>query len=120
MTPQNRPAGARLAFASDFPLIVHSHLRWDFVWQRPQQLLSRMAATAPVLFVEEPIPLDDVRGERAGGTAPGAPPAAAAVARGPDGPGAVRRRADPARRRARRAAGDHGAGAQRVPRGAAA
>ena len=64
MTPQNRPAGARLAFASDFPLIVHSHLRWDFVWQRPQQLLSRMAAAAPVLFVEEPILLDDVRRER--------------------------------------------------------
>lgn len=37
------------------PLIVHSHLRWDFVWQRPQQILSRMAATAPVLFVEEPV-----------------------------------------------------------------
>ena len=42
------------------PLIVHSHLRWDFVWQRPQQLLSRLARTAPVLFVEEPIHLDDI------------------------------------------------------------
>src|SRR4051812_37516946 len=49
---------------ADFPLIVHSHLRWDFVWQRPQQLLSRMAASRPVLFVEEPILLDDVRAER--------------------------------------------------------
>ncbi len=52
--------------SSSFPLIVQSHLRWDFVWQRPQQLLSRMAATAPVLFVEEPLVLDDVRGERLG------------------------------------------------------
>jgi hypothetical protein len=39
----------------DRPLIVHSHLRWDFVWQRPQQILSRLARHAPVLFVEEPI-----------------------------------------------------------------
>jgi glycosyltransferase involved in cell wall biosynthesis len=44
----------------DRPIIVHCHLRWDFVWQRPQQILSRLAAHAPVLFVEEPIFLDDV------------------------------------------------------------
>jgi UDP-galactopyranose mutase len=31
-----------------------SHLRWDFVWQRPQHLLSRFARETPVLFVEEP------------------------------------------------------------------
>jgi len=37
-------------------LIVFSHLRWDFVYQRPQQLMSRLAARQPVLFVEEPIP----------------------------------------------------------------
>lgn len=37
-------------------LIVFSHLRWDFVYQRPQQLLSRLAARHPVLFVEEPMP----------------------------------------------------------------
>ena len=41
------------------PIIVHSHLRWDFVWQRPQQLFSRFAKTRDVLFVEEPIFLDD-------------------------------------------------------------
>jgi len=45
---------------ADTPLIVHSHLRWDFVWQRPQQLLSRFAQRSHVLFVEEPIYLDDV------------------------------------------------------------
>ena len=44
----------------DHPLIVQSHLRWDFVWQRPQQLMSRFALTAPVLFIEEPVHLDDV------------------------------------------------------------
>jgi glycosyltransferase involved in cell wall biosynthesis len=33
---------------------VFSHLRWSFVWQRPQQFLSRFAEKHPVLFVEEP------------------------------------------------------------------
>ncbi len=41
------------------PIVVHSHLRWDFVWQRPQQLFSRFAQTRDVLFLEEPIFLDD-------------------------------------------------------------
>ena len=37
------------------PIVAFSHLRWDFVYQRPQQLLSRFAAKRRVLFVEEPI-----------------------------------------------------------------
>lgn len=45
--------------SSAHPILVHSHLRWDFVWQRPQQLFSRFARTRDVLFVEEPIFLDD-------------------------------------------------------------
>lgn len=36
-------------------LLVFSHLRWDFVYQRPQQLMSRLAAAHPILFIEEPI-----------------------------------------------------------------
>jgi UDP-galactopyranose mutase len=36
-------------------LIVFSHLRWDFVYQRPQQLLSRLAKKYRVFFVEEPV-----------------------------------------------------------------
>ncbi|MEO7338904.1 MAG: glycosyltransferase [Caldimonas sp.] len=36
-------------------LIVFSHLRWNFVFQRPQHLLSRLARHYHVLFVEEPI-----------------------------------------------------------------
>jgi UDP-galactopyranose mutase len=36
-------------------VIVFSHLRWDFVWQRPQHLLTRLAADRRVFFVEEPI-----------------------------------------------------------------
>lgn len=35
-------------------IVVFSHLRWGFVWQRPQQFLSRFARKHKVLFVEEP------------------------------------------------------------------
>ncbi|HEY0007267.1 MAG TPA: glycosyltransferase, partial [Tepidisphaeraceae bacterium] len=35
-------------------IVVFSHLRWGFVWQRPQQFLSRFARHQPILFVEEP------------------------------------------------------------------
>src|SRR3954468_10769791 len=40
---------------SDLPLVVFSHLRWDYVFQRPQHLLTRLAARRPVVFVEEPV-----------------------------------------------------------------
>ncbi|WP_220432151.1 glycosyltransferase family 1 protein [Falsirhodobacter xinxiangensis] len=40
------------------PLICFSHLRWDFVLQRPQHLMSRFAAERPVWFWEEAIPTD--------------------------------------------------------------
>ena len=36
-------------------LVCFSHLRWDFVYQRPQHLLSRCARDRRVFFVEEPI-----------------------------------------------------------------
>jgi glycosyltransferase involved in cell wall biosynthesis len=36
-------------------LVCFSHLRWDFVWQRPQHLLSRASKHYRVLIVEEPI-----------------------------------------------------------------
>ena len=36
-------------------LFVFSHLRWHFVTQRPQHLLTRAAQTRPVYFWEEPI-----------------------------------------------------------------
>lgn len=35
-------------------MVVFSHLRWGFVWQRPQQFLSRFARKHRILFVEEP------------------------------------------------------------------
>src|ERR1700712_4572562 len=37
------------------PIVVISHLRWDFVFQRPQHLMSRFARSTRVLFVEEPV-----------------------------------------------------------------
>ena len=36
-------------------LICFSHLRWDFVYQRPQHLLSRCARACQVIVVEEPV-----------------------------------------------------------------
>lgn len=36
-------------------LIVFSHLRWDFVYQRPQHLLSRLAKRWNLVIVEEPV-----------------------------------------------------------------
>src|ERR1051325_7070755 len=36
-------------------LVCFSHLRWDFVFQRPQHLLTRCARDRRVFFVEEPI-----------------------------------------------------------------
>src|SRR5688572_16790772 len=43
---QKRPA------AESFPIIVHCHLCWDWVWQRPQQFLSRLSERHKILFVE--------------------------------------------------------------------
>jgi beta-glucosidase/6-phospho-beta-glucosidase/beta-galactosidase/glycosyltransferase involved in cell wall biosynthesis len=37
-----------------YGIVVFSHLRWGFVWQRPQQFLSRFAKKHSVLFIEEP------------------------------------------------------------------
>jgi glycosyltransferase involved in cell wall biosynthesis len=42
-----------LTVADGLSFIVHSHLRWDFVWQRPQQIFSRLARQHSILFVEE-------------------------------------------------------------------
>jgi len=36
-------------------LLCLSHLRWNFVYQRPQHLMSRFARTYQVLFFEEPV-----------------------------------------------------------------
>jgi UDP-galactopyranose mutase len=46
-----------------YTLLCFSHLRWDFVLQRPQHLLSRFASDHPVIYWEEPIMVQE-------GTAP--------------------------------------------------
>jgi glycosyltransferase involved in cell wall biosynthesis len=48
MTPSHSPS-----LSTD--LVCFSHLRWDFVYQRPQHLLTRFAGHRRVYFVEEPI-----------------------------------------------------------------
>lgn len=50
--------------SSQFPVIVHSHLGWDWVWQRPQQFHSRLSKTHPILFVESPIVSESIANSR--------------------------------------------------------
>ncbi len=38
-----------------YDMIVFCHLRWDFVYQRPQHLISRLAKDYKILVVEEPV-----------------------------------------------------------------
>lgn len=45
-------------------MIVLSHLRWDFVFQRPQQLLTRAAAEFNVFYIEEPIHEGEIATQR--------------------------------------------------------
>jgi UDP-galactopyranose mutase len=40
-------------------LVCLSHLRWNFVFQRPQHLMSRFARERRVFFFEEPLPAED-------------------------------------------------------------
>src|SRR5437868_2565956 len=40
---------------SNRAILTFCHLRWDFVYQRPQHLLSRLAKSNRVIFVEEPV-----------------------------------------------------------------
>src|SRR5262245_53605023 len=36
-------------------IITFSHLRWNFVYQRPQHLMSRLARKRRVFFIEGPV-----------------------------------------------------------------
>ena len=47
-----------LSQTGGYDLVCLSHLRWDFVYQRPQHLLSRFARRRRVFFYEEPIFVD--------------------------------------------------------------
>jgi UDP-galactopyranose mutase len=43
----------------DLDIVCLSHLRWNWVFQRPQHLLTRAARTRRVFFIEEPISRPD-------------------------------------------------------------
>ena len=49
--PTAPPAPAPYALPD---LVCFAHLHWDFVWQRPQHLLSRFAQHGRVFYVEDP------------------------------------------------------------------
>jgi glycosyltransferase involved in cell wall biosynthesis len=54
--PWSAPTDLRLASPFARPdLVVFSHLRWSWVWQRPQHLVERLARRRTVWFVEEPV-----------------------------------------------------------------
>jgi glycosyltransferase involved in cell wall biosynthesis len=64
-TSRTQPARARSSngrhehdsqAATAYPIIAHSHLAWDWVWQRPQQFLSRLSRKHRVLFIETRAP----------------------------------------------------------------
>lgn len=39
-----------------YDMVVFCHLRWKFVYQRPQHIISRLSTTQKIPFIEEPIP----------------------------------------------------------------
>lgn len=49
-------------------LLVFSHLRWNFVYQRPQHLLSRLSNEYRVFYIEEPVLHDAEPGMHVEGT----------------------------------------------------
>ncbi|HVM12326.1 MAG TPA: glycosyltransferase, partial [Actinomycetota bacterium] len=53
MTPADQASPS-----STFDIVCFSHLRWRFVFQRPQHLLSRWAREHRVFYVEEPVEHD--------------------------------------------------------------
>src|SRR5699024_6442253 len=45
-----------------YEMIVFSDVRWDFIYQRPQHIISRIAEKYKILYVEEPLPVEDDEG----------------------------------------------------------
>jgi glycosyltransferase involved in cell wall biosynthesis len=41
--------------SKNFDIVAYSHLRWDYVYQRPQQILERIGQSHKVLYIEQPI-----------------------------------------------------------------
>ena len=53
--PASLPAHAGPRVRGRQTLICFSHLRWDFVFQRPQHLMTRFARDRTVIYWEEPV-----------------------------------------------------------------
>lgn len=41
---------------NQYDIIVFSHLRWNFLFQRPHYMITRLAQRNKILYIEEPIP----------------------------------------------------------------
>jgi len=54
MTDAFAPEGRSFVVSYPYTLICFSHLRWNFVFQRPQHLMSRFALAHRVIYWEEP------------------------------------------------------------------
>lgn len=52
---QKNKSTAAWQFLKNLDIVCFSHLRWNFVYQRPQHLLSRFAQHSRVFFFEEPV-----------------------------------------------------------------
>jgi glycosyltransferase involved in cell wall biosynthesis len=57
---ENGCGRAKKDFRKDYSIIVHCHLCWDWVWQRPQQFVSRLSQRHKILFVEVIAPAADL------------------------------------------------------------
>lgn len=62
-TPKNKVTESNFSTSKNVPpqnydMVIFCHLRWQFVYQRPQHLISRMAQNNKVLMIEEPIAFD--------------------------------------------------------------
>ncbi|GAA4329720.1 glycosyltransferase family 1 protein [Flaviaesturariibacter amylovorans] len=55
MNTNNNSSAATWQHIGEADLLCFSHLRWNFVYQRPQHLLSRFAHYTRVFFIEEPM-----------------------------------------------------------------
>ncbi|MEH2123749.1 UDP-galactopyranose mutase [Nostoc sp.] len=55
LTSSNKKVQSTETFKDTPDIVCLSHLRWNFVYQRPQHLLTRCAQGKRVFFIEEPI-----------------------------------------------------------------
>lgn len=47
------------SFNNEYDIILFCHLRWEFVFQRPQHIITRLAGKYRILIIEEPVPFRD-------------------------------------------------------------